>query len=165
MKELIFPYSKKKGTLDVLDNVPTINITENGEYNVKGYDKAVVNVEGGGSSDFSTAEVSITNNRQVSLQLWPGTLDSDIITGFCWDDERGVWIPENTAFEQGSYSLQCYVRTGEYICFYVESISDASRYIVTGNAEVIPGDPSTNPATPAFIKVTGDCTITIPLNA
>lgn len=66
MKELIFPYSKKKVTLDVADNVPILNITENGEYSVKGYDKAVVNVEGG-SSDFSTAEVIVTNSTESNV--------------------------------------------------------------------------------------------------
>ena len=69
MKELIFPYSKKRGTLDVLDNVPTLNITENGEYNVRGYDKAVVNVEGGGSSDL---------NNPIQLEL-SGTIETNAL--------------------------------------------------------------------------------------
>ena len=39
-----------------------LTINENGEYNVKDYAVADVNVEGGGgSSDFSTAEVTIVN--------------------------------------------------------------------------------------------------------
>lgn len=59
-KEFILPFSELKATLDDTPIEPTLEITENGVYNVKGYVYADVNVEGGGgSSDFSTLEVTL----------------------------------------------------------------------------------------------------------
>lgn len=145
--------------------IKELTATENKTYEKDGevYNKVTVNVSGGGSSDFTKADVAITNNRQLRLQINPTTMeDTAKITGFCWDDETGVWIPDDTVgFEHGSHTFNGYVRTGEYISFYAVSVSNADIYTVTGNAEVIPGDASVNPAIPAIIKVTGDCTITI----
>lgn len=48
-KEIILPFSELKGTLVDTPNEPTLEITENGLYNVKGYSYIDVNVEGGGT--------------------------------------------------------------------------------------------------------------------
>lgn len=59
-KEIRLPFSNEVGYINQTA-FPTgeIDITENGEYDVYQYAKANVNVEGGGSSDFSTAKVSV----------------------------------------------------------------------------------------------------------
>lgn len=67
MKKIILPYSLKEGFISEARNVPTIDITENGTYDVKAYEVANVNVEGGGTSDFTTAEVTITNSTNSNL--------------------------------------------------------------------------------------------------
>ena len=58
-----------------LFEVKELEVTENGTYETKGemYNKVTVNVEGGGgSSDFSTAEVTVVNNftdQEISTHL------------------------------------------------------------------------------------------------
>lgn len=55
-----------------LFEVKELEATENGTYETKGemYNKVTVNVEGGGgSSDFSTAEVTIINNSGATVTL------------------------------------------------------------------------------------------------
>lgn len=55
-----------------LFEVKELEVTENGTYETKGemYNKVTVNVEGGGgSSDFSTAEVTIINNSGATVIL------------------------------------------------------------------------------------------------
>ena len=55
-----------------LFEVKELEVTENGTYETKGemYNKVTVNVEGGGgSSDFSTAEITIINNSGATVTL------------------------------------------------------------------------------------------------
>lgn len=69
-KEIILPFSELKATLNDTPIEPTLEITENGVYNVKGYVYADVNVEGGGGeSDFSTAEVTINIQGNVHYNV------------------------------------------------------------------------------------------------
>lgn len=118
-------------------------------------------IGGGGESDFIKANVVITNSSQsIILRMMPTTTEAtEKILGFVWG-VSGVTIPElDDAFPTGTYT--CYIRSGEYIFFYSGSIIDGTSYTVTGNAEIVPGDSSVDPAIPAIVKVTGDCTITI----
>lgn len=71
MKKIILPYSLKDGFISDARNVPTIDITENGTYDVKAYDVANVNVAGGGgSSDFSTAKVVCTIEESITESFY-----------------------------------------------------------------------------------------------
>lgn len=65
----------KEGTYTAPATLTTKTITENGTYlavddSANGYSSVTVNVEGGGgSSDFSTAEVTIINNSGATVTL------------------------------------------------------------------------------------------------
>lgn len=132
-----------------LFEVKELEVTENGTYETKGemYNKVVVNVEGGGgSSDFSTAEVTITNNSGEEVIFYlPIYMNipeyGAIIQGFMATDSEQptfdgeVVIPTNGELHVGSSLAQ----------FTTGNTS------VTGNARVEYGE----------LIITGDCTITI----
>ena len=67
MNNIKLPYSEIEAEIEATPMImpdSVIEITENGRYNVAKYSFADVNVEGGGSSDFSTATVTLTNPPQ-----------------------------------------------------------------------------------------------------
>lgn len=132
-----------------LFEVKELEVTENGTYETKGemYNKVTVNVEGGGgSSDFSTAEVTITNNSSEEVQFYiPTYMDipgyGTIIQSFMWTNseeptfEGEVVIPTNGELYVGSSLAQF----------------TTSNTSITGNARLENGQ----------LIITGDCTITI----
>lgn len=139
-KEIILPFSELKGTLDAISNEPTLEITENGKYNVKGYDYADVNVEGGGgSSDFSTAEVTIILGGALASAtvLVPNTYDSEEFSGL---------FSDTTIAGNEPRILTCVLYKGNADFSSKYPITDSS-----GNVEV-DGTEAT---------ISGDCVITI----
>lgn len=141
-----------QGTYTAPAKLVTKEITENGTYDAtddsaNGYSSVTVNVEGGGgSSDFSTAEVTITNNSGEEVRFYlpvymniPGY--GAIIQGFMMTDseeptiEGEVVIPTNGELYVGSSLAQF----------------TTSNTTVTGNARIENGQ----------LVITGDCTITI----
>lgn len=130
--------------------VEPLTATENGTYAPPAgtaYSPVVVNVEGGGgSSDFSTAEVTITNNSSEEVQFYIPTYMNipdygAIIQSFMWTNseeptfEGEVVIPTNGELYVGSSLAQF----------------TTSNTSITGNARLENGQ----------LIITGDCTITI----
>lgn len=71
MKKIILPYSKKRGELNagaMVNPDAVLEISENGRYDVARYGYADVNVESG-SSDLSTAQMTIHNNSNNSATV------------------------------------------------------------------------------------------------
>lgn len=67
-----------------LFEVKELEVTENGTYETKGemYNKVTVNVEGGGgSSDFSTAEVEFKNQTTSMLTIKTVNINNDKLIG------------------------------------------------------------------------------------
>lgn len=62
-----------------------LNVTENGNYSLRGYDIANVNVSGGGSSDFSTAQVTINKTKSGAASFYGATIMTD--SGYSGADE------------------------------------------------------------------------------
>lgn len=111
---------------------------------------------GGGSSDFSTAEVTIVNNSQGIFTLVPTTLELDSkLLGFRWTT-NGVDSQQEYEYIQNTETTdKFYISRGYYMFGYNQTLADAAAYTVTGNAEVTVVD--NMPA----VKITGDCTITM----
>lgn len=76
----------------------TIEISANGEYDVSEYATAKVEVEGGGSSDFSTATVTISVSMGAEV----------MILGSMIDPEGDVLIPERPIILSGDYTFVLY---------------------------------------------------------
>lgn len=124
-----------------LFEVKELEVTENGTYETKGemYNKVTVNVEGGGgSSDFSTAELTITS-------------DDEYIEGLLIDfiSENGVEIMD--APDVGTYVTVLYQGKGN--AYKLASLH--KTITVTGNAQY--------DAMLGVITITGDCAIDVRL--
>lgn len=117
-----------------------ITITENGtDIDVAQYALADVNVEGGGgSSDFSTAEVTIVNNTGDGTSF-----DGAII--------KNGNININAGLDEGTNILTVILYKGVTYCGTYDV--DMSTAVITGDAEYSAEDD-------CYI-ITGDCTITI----
>lgn len=126
-----------------LFEVKELEVTENGTYETKGemYNKVTVNVEGGGgSSDFSTAEVTVLNNTEELIEgIYVSVVDTPISTV----------RPMNTLSFNSSRTYIVPLYKGS--CYWV--FDGTANVSVSGNIEW----DSENRT--AFI--TGDCTITI----
>lgn len=117
-----------------LFEIKELEVTENGTYETSGemYNKVTVNVEGGGgSSDFSTAEVTLTNETPFGLTL----AHIDNTTG----------ISPHMA-QSGEYEVVLYKGKAEGVF-----MSPSGNLSVTGNITYNDGE----------LVITGDCTITI----
>lgn len=128
-----------------LFEVKELEVTENGTYETKGemYNKVTVNVEGGGgSSDFSTAEVSVTYNNP----------DDDIYAKVpCVEDNT---IISGTFIDKGTTKvLTVPIASGGAIIDFDE-LSEQS-YVISGDIESV-DTPNLSP-----FLITGDCTINI----
>lgn len=119
--------------------VEALNVTENGTYSEEGkaYSPVVVNVAGG-SSDFSTAEVSITAFNGIEIHI--PYIDED-------STDFGIWTVYQPA-DSDSHVLQTVLYKGlAYI-----SAPNGNVTGVTGNAEIDEEEGG------AYIR--GNCTIT-----
>lgn len=133
------------GYSSVAVNVPLptgkITITENGtNIDVAQYAKADVNVAGGGgSSDLSTAEVTV---------VYPAGVTNATVNGaFCFSRD-GMDASIAIVTTSGVYDMILY-KGGSIVQF---TLGTGRSVTVTGNAEDLGGD--------AYL-ITGDCTITI----
>lgn len=126
-----------QGTYTAPAKLVSKSITENGTYdpaddNANGYSSVTVNVEGGGgSSDFSTAKVTLTNETPLGLTL----AHSDNTTGI--SPQMG---------QSGEYEVVLYKGKAEGIF-----MSPSGNVSVTGNITYNDGE----------LVITGDGTITI----
>lgn len=133
-----------------LFEVKELEVTENGTYETKGemYNKVVVNVEGGGgSSDFSTAEVTFVNSTG-SLKTVGNiihTVDDDPEEPYMADDIIAV-------LANGTNVVNAVLYKGLQ---YVPVVSGTTITTTTGNVEVIENPDGT------LLVINGDCTITI----
>ena len=146
-----------------LFEVKELEVTENGTYEEKGemYNKVVVNVEGGGgSSDWTKAIVRVKNNSSTALvNVKLDTFENDgFISAFLFKATIGVDTnAESIIYEANTDKTDIYyIYKNAYIILYALSIADPEAFQVEGLAEIL-----TIPEAPPFIKVTGDCTITI----
>lgn len=115
-----------------LFEVKELEVTENGTYETSGemYNKVVVNVEGGGgSSDFSTAEVTIINNTNDEMYIYVAILqaDPDATYGCVYLD-----VEEQTTVTVVLYKGKAFTN----IPFYGNATSTTGNYddgTITGN--------------------------------
>ena len=119
--------------------IEELNVTDNGTYTAptgKAYSPVKVNVSGGGSSDFTTAEVTVVN-----------TLPDDIPVYI-----YGAFVVNGT--------LECYTEfsngtSQKQVALYLGGVNvspdEYDNVSVSGNATIDGG----------IITITGDCTITI----
>lgn len=131
----------KEGTYTAPAKLVTKEITENGTYDAtddsaNGYSSVTVNVEGGGgSSDFSTAEVELIGN--------PLTFNAPIIIDYV-GGQASTYAPKvagvyTVPLYNGVAIINCSVKAGQNL-----SVDGAITNISSNHW-----------------KVTGDCTITI----
>lgn len=111
---------------------------------------------GGGSSDFSTAEVTIVNNSLGIFELMPTTLEMDTkLLGFRWT-VNGVDSQQTYGYNSNTETTEkFYIYDGYYMFGYNLTIADTASYTVTGSAELTVVD------NVPIVKITGDCTITM----
>lgn len=138
-----------------LFEVKELEVTENGTYETKGemYNKVTVNVEGGGGeSDFSTAKMTVINNKGWIIKV------NDCPVESVDDDEMlfgGFSVNGNNqlVFDVIIYKGYAHILemvTGVSLDTPVDLETEVS---LSGNAEY--------DAEEEFIAITGDCTITI----
>lgn len=140
MKKIILPYSLKEGFISDARNVPTIEITENGSYDVKAYEVANVNVAGGGgSSDLEIATMTIINTQEGDVSVTIAhTMEEPFIGSV--PDRINYYGASTNSINVILYKGNAY---GFVDCEEVVSVE--------GDVEVEDGD----------LVVTGDCTITV----
>ena len=142
-----------KVTVNVPSPTGKITITENGtDIDIAQYATADVNVEGGGgSSDFSTAKMTVINNKEWTIQVndcpVASVEDEMLFGGFSVNANR------QSVFDVIIYKGYAHIFemvTGVSIDTPVDLETEAS---LSGNAEYDAED--------GLIDITGDCTITI----
>lgn len=133
-----------------LFEVKELDVTENGTYETKGemYNKVTVNVEGGGSSDFTTAEVTLINNYEgveISL-IAPTYVDSEEIS----TSINYITAQPNETVTQNAflYKNSCFAEIRSF-----ELLVDPVPLVTVSGNVVYEDD--------GFFTITGDCTITI----
>lgn len=109
-KEIKLPFSNEVAHINQT-SFPSgeIDITENGEYDVYQYAKANVNVEGGGSSDFSTAQVKFISSSATNKIYYVNVIEPDETTGVEMHEEQGgreeLAISRTVVLYKGKYVL------------------------------------------------------------
>ena len=132
---------------------------QNSELYVQGEDTTVNSVkievlQSGGSSDFSTAEVTIINGEGNSMLLDSPSAPNCVEQGVLGEGAPAMVHPVVSEEISGGASITITVPLYKGGCFWV--LSDARSYATTGNiVEVYEG---------AFL-ITGDCTITITISS
>lgn len=138
-KEIILPFSELKATLDDTPIEPTLEITENGVYNVKGYVYADVNVEGGGgSSDFSTAKLTLVG-RPIDPIYVPIAVEMPRLE----EDPLDTTYPHLVG-EGGTFDVVLY--KGHAVMYTTQTIT------ISGDIENL---------VPNYYVISGDCTVTV----
>lgn len=133
-----------------LFEVKELEVTENGTYETKGemYNKVTVNVEGGGgSSDFSLAQVTITGGE--------GECGLSMVR----IEEEGVaGMFQSNTYQELPLTCKCVLYKGSQsnIC-----VSDEDGNNYPGSALAVTGNIVIDDAEFGFMTVTGDGTITI----
>lgn len=122
--------------------VPTgdISITENGEVDVAQYATANVNVEGGGSSDFTTATVTVVNNKSSEISVMIAIAVDSI-------EEDSYLIPLLYVNKNGTSPVLAPLYKGHGIAIF-----SSGTLSIEGSATDL-GDGAVN--------IAGDCTITV----
>ena len=131
-----------------LFEVKELEVTENGTYETKGemYNKVTVNVEGGGgSSDFSTAEVTVTY-----ISDYRPVLRMAFATEMPMPDNTTMKICGSFVQNSGNYNAVLYGGNSG-VGFDSDELED-SNVTVSGNIQKM--------AELTYL-ITGDCTITI----
>lgn len=144
---------------DLADNWPegitieSLSVTENDTYTApegKAYSPVTVNVSGG-SSDFSTATVTVTNNTDTVIKPrnFPTLTEADTIFG-----EAELYPSESNDFEAVMYkgTARCYV------CDHSYNIIPSAYVTVTGAIEKITDIEDED----WYCLITGDGTISVP---
>lgn len=128
-----------------LFEIKELEVTENGTYETKGemYNKVTVNVEGGGgSSDFSTAQVTVVNNSQsdafnfiMAVTMTNGGISAT--TGLALGTPVGETEVFNVALYKGNAHIQ--FESDEHLVITTSgNISDlgGGNYMVTGDCTI-----------------------------
>ena len=131
-------------------------------------EQAVASGGGGGSSDFSTAEVTVVNNSDSNITLHPMLLYIDdhelteCVSAFRIDNEIGIDIYCDNGIsvnngDTGQFTF--YFLTSKNFSIDANSITEPNTYVLDGSAET--SYASYDGENLPIILVTGDCTITI----
>jgi len=135
-------------TMEYFDNLLGEQLTEEG---------------GGGSSDFSTAEVTIVNGSEsAEIPVGVGAFameDQDYTTAIILDSTHGMQPITEDGFPVADSLTTTYVLITNKGMRFWKSNETRNVYAVTGNAEII--DVGTDKRPHFIVKVSGDCTITI----
>lgn len=122
-------------------------------------EQGIANAGGGGSSDFSTAEVTIINttNRQIPFHFaFVESFDSSYTTAFYIDSESGVSIDRDVDVGASTSLIQeVYIQDDKSIALQPLVATAGRTYTISGNVVE-----TTYEDSPLF-TITGDCTITI----
>lgn len=138
-----------QGTYTAPAKLVTKEITENGTYDAtddsaNGYSSVTVNVEGGGgSSDFSTAEVTFSMVNTGNLASMPLVVTTE--SGSPFD----ALLPTKREVEDGAYTIALY-KGKAVVEIEVGALGDTIS--TSGAIELLES---------GIYLVTGDCTITI----
>ena len=137
-----------------LFEIKELTATENKVYQKDGevYNKVTVNVEGGGgSSDFSTAEVTIINNKEWHIQAADcpvALVEDEMLFGGFSVNPNSQSVFDVIIYKGYAHILE--IMTGASLDTPIDLETEAS---LSGNAVYNAED--------ELIDITGDCTITI----
>lgn len=133
-----------QGTYTAPAKLVTKEITENGTYDAtddsaNGYSSVTVNVEGGGggSSDFSTAEVTVINTSAEYASTLKGSIVVDVGSEFGTTYEMDIATSQtktaNVIMYKGNSIV--YISDVESTSGAIQSI-DGKRFLITGNCTI-----------------------------
>ena len=116
-----------------------LTINENGEYNVTDYAVAEVNVSGGGggSSDFSTAEVTVINTSAEYANTLRGSIVIDAGSEFGTIYEKDISVGQTITVNVIMYKgiSLVHITDVETTSGAIQSIGD-NRYLITGDGTI-----------------------------
>lgn len=119
--------------------------------------------QSGGSSDFSTAQVTIVNGSEsAEIPVGVGAFameDQEYTTAIILDSTHGMQPITEDAFPVADSLTTTYVLITNKGMIFSKLHETRNVYAITGNAEII--DVGTDKHPQIVVKVSGDCTITI----